>query len=373
MNGRLVACPACGTLLDAPPEAANCAVRCGACKTRFKLPAKVAVTGDAIASWLWQDPDHDHKPHEALPRDPSNESMVFLADPEAEQTARVRLVRVGSEGALFEFDAPRLLEVPFRTAMPRMCVRCEGRADLIAHPIIYAPHLADSLSLEAEHAAGGLRLRLDDVRGLDSRDMLARLGHVPNVPHPADLAMPYWLCDGCSGIGMISGQANINTGDGSGLCRLRIANLAVAEQFLVALGQGDSVEHAELQLRIDARNRNPWAAIDAAVRNRLEQWYEPGPKETFLAYVPDRDRGISEDGVYGILVTDRRLIYHCQYRHHESPVDMPLHLQWIKRTSKLRLTMRTPRWEISHFALDREGLENLRKALRRAGFPARWY
>ncbi len=373
MNGRLVACPACGTLLDAPPEAADCVVRCGHCKKRFRLPKKLVATGEAIASWLWVDRDHEAGTKRAEPSyDPREESLMFLADLHHEDpSTAIRLVRLGSEGALFEFPAVRLKDPAFRTALPRMCVRCSARTDLVAHPIIFAAELSDSLSLEAEYAAGALRMDWGQVRQLTDTQVLERIGRIPNVPAPADLPMIYWLCDLCSGAGMISGQCNIT--NEVGWCRLRIQNLDVAERFLIAIGRGDSVEHAEIRLRIDALNKHPWDSLSDSVRHRIEQWYQPEPGEQFVAYVPDRDRSTTEDGVFGLIVTNRRLIYHCKYRHHESPIDLPIHLQWSQRAGKLRLHMRTPRWESPRFCLDRQGLDTLRKALRRAGFSARWY
>ena len=382
MNGCMIPCPVCGTLLDAPPEAANCAVRCGRCKSRFTLPAKMAVTSDAIASWLYQDRDNDEvvaasSPASAEPPspppDPREESMMFLVDTERSEMPPLRLVRVGADGALLEFPAGRLGDESFRRAMPRMCVRCEGRSELDAHVIIYTPQLKDSMSLEAEHHAGKLCLSSEEARGLTDSQVLEHIGRVPNVPHPADLPMLYWLCEDCAGVGTISGQINVNRDTGQGWCRLRILNLPVAEKLVVNTGAEGTAEHAELQMRIRARWANPWQELSQSVRNRLEGWFEPQANEKFIAYIPDRDRTHNEDGMYGLVVSNQRFICHCQYRHHESPVDFPLHLQWSRKGAKPHLRIRTPRWEMKKFSADREGVEQFKRALRRGGFHTRWY
>ncbi|MFP4354470.1 MAG: hypothetical protein ACLFUJ_05040 [Phycisphaerae bacterium] len=379
MNGRLVACPACGTLLDAPPEAADCIVRCGNCKKRFRLPKKLAATGDAIASWLWTDRNVEEDEEPAQPvssgkYDPKEESMMFLADlHEQDPAGAIRLVRLGSEGALFEYSAHRMEDEVFRSAMPRLCVRCSSRVDLVAHPIIFAQEMDDSVSLAAEYAAGALKMDWADVRKLTGPQVLAKLGSIPNLPHPASLPMPFWICDICSGVGLVSGQCNIDPSHGSGWFRLRIANLEVAEKFLINLGKENSVEHAEIRLRIDSLDKHPWMSLSASVQHRIEQWYQPKGQEQFLAYVPDRDRSTTEDGVYGIIVTDQRMIFHCKYRHYESPRDLPIHLEWSTRRGRMVLHMRSPGWESPRFYIDRQGLALLRKALQRGQFAARWY
>ncbi len=378
MNGCLIACPVCGTLLDAPPEAANCAVRCGRCKSRFKLPAKMAVNSDAIAGWLYKDPDNEESAQPASagtspPPDPREESMMFLVDTESDQPPAMRLVRVGAEGALLEFPASRLLDTPFRGSMPRLCVRCETRTDLSAHVVIFSPQLKDSMSVEAEHSAGELAISAEEARGKTNDELLAKMAKVPNVPEPANEPMLYWLCPDCPGVGTISGQANINRTTGKGKCRLRILNLRVAEKFLVNTGAEGTAEHAEIQMRIRSRWNNPWSDLPPATRNRIVGWFEKNPNEKFIAYVPDRDRTHTEDGMYGLLVSNQRFICHCQYRHHESPADYPLHLQWTRKGAKPHLRIRTPDWEVKKFSADREGVETLKRALRRGGFHVRWY
>lgn len=299
--------------------------------------------------------------------------MMFLVDTERPEVAAMRLVRVGAEGALLEFPASRLLDVGFRGALPRMCVRCETRTDVSAHVVIFSPQLKDSMSVEAEHDAGRLTIDAEEIRGKTNEQLLMQMGKVPNVPAPANEPMLYWLCPDCPGVGTISGQANINRTTGEGRCRLRILNLRVAEKFLVNTGAEGTAEHAELQMRIRARWNNPWADLPSSVRNRIAGWFEKHQNEKFIAYVPDRDRTHTEDGMYGLLVSNQRFICHCQYRHHESPVDLPLHLQWTRKGAKPHLRIRTPGWEVKKFSADREGVETLKRGLRRGGFHSRWY
>ena len=261
----------------------------------------------------------------------------------------------------------------FRCAMPRRCVRCGARAHLDAHVIIYAPRLSDSFSLEAEHATGRLAVSGHNLHDLPSEQLLSRLPEVPNVPAPGNLPMPYWLCDMCTGAGMISGQIQVNSATGKGACRLLIHNPRRAEEFLIAVGGKSTHDHTELSQRITATAENPWDSLPEVVQHRLAGWYKPEQNEDFVAYIPDRDHSRTEDGMAGIVVSNCRLIYHTQLRHREAKLGEQLKLQLAMSASRGRLRIRSPHWEIKHFTVDREGTAQLRRALTTARFNAVWY
>ena len=198
MQVRQVICPSCRITLQVPAVYAGVVVRCSKCKGKFRLPKPSKVSEDTITSWLSEgltprhldDDDLDAPPRKAAvagerPTDTSEESAVMIAPPPADTVIEpVRLVKFGDSGALMEFQASRLREVEFRTAMPRRCLRCGTPAHLLAHVIIYSAQLVDNVSLEAEHAAGELRLAEDQTRNLNPEQLLQRLPVVPNVPAP---------------------------------------------------------------------------------------------------------------------------------------------------------------------------------------------
>jgi len=372
-----VQCPACGALLGTTPECFDKPVRCGRCQHRFRLsarPIRAAVPDETIASWLTAEQAAEMA--EAAPSQPTH--------PQEDETPSggtavlpalgdgLRLVRIDHGGALFEFPSSCLMSEAFRCSMPRRCLGCSARAHLRAHVIIFATELTDSISLEAEHSAGALVLSEAEVRDLSGRELLGRLGGMPNVPAPGNLPMPYWLCDMCSGAGAISGQIKIHSGTGEGLCRLRLRNLRRAEEFLIAVGKEDTPCHETLLEKINATAEKPWDQLPDVVQHRIQQWFRPDGDERFLTYIPDRDHARTEDGMAGLVISSRRLIYHTDMRHREADVAQPVELTLATSAGKEALRIKTPAWQVKRMPLDRRGESRLRRGLAMANCRAIW-
>ncbi|HOF17514.1 MAG TPA: hypothetical protein PK082_01295, partial [Phycisphaerae bacterium] len=210
-------------------------------------------------------------------------------------------------------------------------------------------------------------------RDLGNDELLNRLPKVPNVPHPGDLPMPYFLCDMCTGTGEIGGQINIHSVTGQGTCRLQIRNLRRAEEFLIQAGGEGTPCHESLRRRIEKTAEHPWDLIPDVVRHRIEQWFRPLPAERFLAYVADRDHARTEDGMFGIVVSNGRMIYHANRRHHEAGLIDPVEVQVAQGSGKESLRLKAPLWEVKHMAVDGEGKSLLRRALTLARFQVTWH
>lgn len=378
-----VTCPSCGARLAVTDEHVKEFVRCGRCKHKFEVAKQPAdVMEDVIASWLSEDDSKEPEDQPvAAPDDTALMAEQPVADAEAPETPEaapsvggsIRCVKVESRGALFEFPPSRLLETSFRGAFPRQCVSCDSRTHLRAHVVIFSSQLKDSISMEAEHSAGGLMLSNEEVRGLSNEEVLNRLRRVPNVPHPADLPMPYWVCDMCSGAGMVSGQIQVNRQTGKGRCRLFIRHLRRAVEFMAAAG-GEGAEGLDaLRERVAKTAENPWTSLPEVVRHRLEQWYHPDKAELFLTYVPDRDRGRAEDGMAGLVISQARLIYHTPRSHHEAKATEPVELQHASGGGKGSVSIKAPGWQVRHLTVDRDGLTRMRRALSKAKFHAVWH
>jgi hypothetical protein len=211
-----------------------------------------------------------------------------------------------------------------------------------------------------------------EVRGLTGEQILARLPKVPNVPPPGDQPMPYWVCDMCTAVGLVSGQINVNPETRKGICRLRIRSLRAAEQFMAAAGAGDTEDHDTIKAKLDAQEENPWDDLPETVQHRIKQWYKPHSKERFVAYVADRDRARTEDGMAGILLTTDRMIYHQAYRHEEIPIQESAELALSMAGPKGDLSIRTPQWKVKRMRLDRDGVKTLRRGLFKSSAKAHW-
>jgi len=380
MKAIHVKCPSCGATLAVPNDSLKRRIRCGRCKHRFVLATQSeAVLEKVVASWL-----SDEEEPEATEEMPQGEALAEKAPaaapeeaplPESRQPRKgnIRVVKI-ERGVLFEFPVSRLLDPEFRSAFPRQCLSCESRAHLRAHVVIYAGQLVqDSISMEDEHSAGTLVLSDEEVRGLSDEEILDRLSRVPNVPHPADLPMPYWVCDMCSGTGQVSGQIQVNPETGKGWCRLFIRNVHRSLEFMVNAGGEGAEGYDMLKERVEQTAEHPWDNLSEVVQHRIQQWFQPKGGEQFIAYVPDRDHVRTEDGVAGVLISNRRLIYHNPRRHWEMSVEDPVELQTFTGGGRGSVSISTPSWSIRQMSVDRDGLTRMRRALALSKFQAVWH
>lgn len=383
-----VKCPSCNATLAVPEGQMKRYIRCGACKHKFPLSRQPeSVIEDVVASWLTDDDEPQPDDKALLPDESVGDESLLLhpegaSAPAAVQTpaqagsaakGNIRCVKVEPRGALFEFPASRLRDPDFRSAFPRQCLSCDARTHLRAHVVIFSSQLTDSISMEAEHSAGTLILSNEEVVGLSGQEVLDRLHKVPNVPPPADLPVPYWVCDMCSGSGTVRGQIQVNPDTGKGWCRLLIRNHRRSLDFMVNAGGQDGEGYGPLKERVDQTAENPWNSLPEAVQHRIQQWFKPNRGEHFIAYVPDRDHVRAEDGMAGVLISDQRLIHHTPRRHRESPISKPVELEHAAGAHRERVSIKTPGWEVKHMTVDRNGITRMRRGLSLGKFQAVWH
>ena len=369
--GRIIKCPICSTRLTVPVDTAKCKVRCAKCGQRFYLPERPSVVENKVVSWLSQDLDDEVIPHNPA-HNHNHDSVSGRTTVLPVAAEKVRLVRLDANGVLFEFSSNLLKEPAFRCALPRCCLRCGARSHLDAHMIVYSHQLRDSFSMEDEHNAGQLIVKGELLAGLECENLLAVLPKVPNIPHPADLPMPYWLCDMCSGTGMIGGQVQINSQTEEGHCRLQIRNLRRAEEFILAAGGESSIDCKTIHKHVLALKESPWETLSTVVQNRLVQWFRPRTTERFIAYVADRDHVRTEDGMNGIVISNHRMIYHTQLRHHEITTDEPMEMQLAATGGKGSLVIRDGTSDTKRITLDRDGITLMRRGLAEGKFKVVW-
>ena len=363
MTARQALCPACGMLLDVPPGKSDCNVRCGGCHFRFRLP-KFSVSEDAVANWLGEGAP---KPEEAPPPASPESTAVLPAINEP-----IRLVKADRQGALMEFPCNRLTESSFRGAMPRRCLRCGTRSHLYARLIVYTTNTMASVGSEAPEMDESLCLKGDDVATLGEEELLSRLPHVPNAPHPLDLPMPFWLCDLCDARGLISAQARFTDQPGVGLCRLWMAPLRRADEFVVVAGGKSISAHASLLKLLANMPEEPWDAVPLKVQNHLRQWYHSVQAERFVAYVPEAELTRAQEGIEGLLVSSHRLIWHSRVAHREANATDRIEFVEDYDGRHHTLQIRTPAWQLKRIRIDREEIPRLRAALSKARFQTVW-
>ncbi len=378
-------CPACGVTLALDEEHLKQYIRCPRCKHKFPAARQAApATDDLIASWLTEEepegPQESPGGASGLVEMPYGADVMGDAGTAAAPTAapkpmghgEIRAVKIDRRGVLFEFPASRLLETRFRCAFPRQCMSCDARTHLRPHVVIFTSQLRDSISMEAEHDAGALVDGHNELEGFIGQKLLDRLHEVPNVPYPGNQPMPYWLCDMCSGAGCVSGQIHVSRDASRGWCRLFIRYPRRAMEFMINAGGEGAEGFRELSERVERTAENPWNSLPEVVQQRIQQWYHPKSDEHFLAYVPDRDRTRTEDGMAGVVISNTRLIYHTPRSHHQAKFGQPLELEHASGVGKGRISIITPNWTIHQMTVDRDGITRMRRALTLGRFHAVW-
>ena len=372
MGSRRVKCPGCSEMLEIPESYSGSKVQCSLCEAQFAIPS---VSDQDVLDWIGtrnRDDTDILKPIEDLPEDILDEEVVEEEIPDTtNSTEPLRLVRFGRRGVLLEFPDTMLTDKSFRGAMPRRCLRCGTKANLQPHVIVFARTLMDSSTLEGEFVESRTTLSDHDARNLSIEQVLERLPEVLRVAAPANLPMPYWMCDMCNPANMILAMHE-RSKDSDGLCRIQIPRLWRVEEFLRAAVGEASLAYKTLGKVLTKNPEKPWDSLSGVVQHRLQQWYRPHKGERFVAYIPDTTRSRTESGMCGMVVSNRRLIFHDSMRHRESEKGEPLELQFAIESGKGLLRVKGPTWELKNIAVDKPGLQRLRHALTQQKFQAAW-
>jgi len=370
---RQVPCPACETLLTVPPGSAGKFARCGQCQHRFQIPDQSAsqLSDDDVLTLLGgQEDEVDLETESQLDELTDSGMSTFAADSGA-PVGTMRILKIRANGVLVDFPAEYLLDEHSRCAMPRTCMCCGTRANLMPHLIRFIPREADT-SVAGLQQQASLALKDPALARLDNVELLQKLPEVPDALPPANHPTPYWLCDQCRDVGVVAGQIKVDPDTQQGTCWLFVRDPRRCEEFVRAAA-GDNVPGLDkLHELNESGKENPWDLVPESVQHRLQQWYRPDRDEQFLGYAPNRAHNRTEDGMAGILVSNKRLIFHSQRRHMESKADEPLKLLLAMTRDAGELEINTPTWEIKRMKVDREGIRVLRRALTMGKFRVSW-
>lgn len=387
MAGRLVRCPGCTGVLEIPERYTGRKVLCSLCQMKFLIPA--ASEAD-ILDWIGpRDKDDtaagtafEIKPEELPEELMGNEVVESEMDGSSMAGEKVEdrdlttgveglvLHRIDKRGPMFEFPARMLEDKKFRGGLPRRCLRCGAKGNLTPHLVVFARHMTDSVNLENEYVDSTKMLDEYQARNLPQEEVLDQLPRLDKVPEPANLPMPYWICDMCSPKEMIAGEHEVHGGEIC--CRMQVHRPWRAEEFLVNIGGEGSAAHEAIREELQKNPEVPWDSLAGSTQHRIEQWYKPYRGETFVTYVPDPTRARTEEGMQGIVVTNRRIIYHSSMRHQEAEKGEPIELQFSLEGGKGSLQIKGSKWDLKNIPVDKPGLERLRRGLHKANWEAVW-
>lgn len=309
----VVRCPSCSQKYRVPRASVGHHGRCKKCQTRFRIVDQADIDEDTVCAWITNE-------------NPSSASVmgstgIFHGSPEpqnmdsseparaAEGAAHgpmVKLIRVDSEGAHFEFPTAALAGETLRNAFPRKCVGCGTRSDLIVHLVYWrdrmSPHEALTWQARQDSPAG----KLVAFSHANEPALLKQLPAARGLPLPFSLPFPLFSCEFCRPSREVRGR--VASHEGREVCRLAITSLSIAVDFFRDNGGRHTVEYHRL---IEERDQHvdAWRGLDGRIRHRIAQWFSPVEGEQFVGFFRDAEFAPLEAGASGMVLTNRRLIF----------------------------------------------------------------
>lgn len=382
MGTVLIHCPCCQAHLTASEEFVGKRARCKGCGETFLIEAPSLE--DSVASWLGDLPPGADETQSsrgasatttaapgAWPAKPHPPRSGALAGgkthtPEASAPADrlLRLSHLDQMGAFFIFPASLLANEQFRASMPRCCLNCGSANNLTVHLIVWNAKLPERLRTKGQ----SLRVRVtqEELVHLGGPELVRHLPAVPDMPSPFDLPMPYFICNICAPTGAVMTHIRPRE-DGTEECELGISSMKRAAEFLAHNLGRDHEDYKRLLSETEKRLNDPWRALPLAVRNRIGQWYTAGQDERFISYIQDMDFAKAESGMGGLVLTNRRLIFHKLGAHREVPLKERIELRVHEQENKYQLAINVTGAKPMLLHCDPGAVDQIRKTLRAAG------
>ncbi|MGC9455775.1 MAG: hypothetical protein ACP5HU_13085 [Phycisphaerae bacterium] len=398
-----VICPSCGAALKVPDDSIGKKGRCAVCKAVFKIadvvgePATPEILSDeSILGWLAiPDEEIDRASREAekqkqarridrpaAPGQPAAQQAEKQAEKPAEKDAKpaaqatagaepqdsqeqaappaveeppgeqapeggkelpIRLDHVDTMGAFFLFDSDLLYDEDFRASFPQRCILCGTPRALSVYLVVWSSKLSDRAKKDRtlQQRAPAVR-KLDELGGLTGKDLLKVLGRVEHMPEPYCLPLPYYVCQSCSPLGAVVTDVHATADGMKEICELGISSVPQAEQFIRHVAGTDSEVYRQLREVRQKAHGDAWLMLPLGVRNRIKQWFDQQDDERFVAYIPDADFAKAEAGTGGLVLTDRRLIYHKALANVEFPLTDDVQLEPKEKGSRLLIEISSP-------------------------------
>ncbi len=335
-----IQCPACHAPFRVPAESLGKRARCRKCGHEFVI--KGPNLEDTVLGWL-----NDDIPAEAPPKAARRSAAVAqprqVAAAQASKSAEppapmpeeapaveqaLRLSHIDALGAFVLFPPSLLLDPAFRSSMPRCCLGCGSKRNLRVHLVrwqsIYTS--ADRSQRRDDDKPVPSTVGAEALIDLPDDKLLAALPVQPNIPSPYSLPFPYYICGRCSPVGAIMTHVRQDL-EGNAVCEIGISSLKRAAQFLARnLGRNHG-DFQRLHEEIQSGQADSWTALPLAVRNRIDKWFRAVEGERFVCYLRDADFAKAESGLGGLVITDRRAVFHKFASHREFPLSKDIAIQ----------------------------------------------
>ena len=260
------------------------------------------------------------------------------------------VLECSQDGVRIGFDSAWLDHPGFRLSMPERCVYGTDAKynELVVRPLAFIDRSQAQLRSPRELERGHEH-HLHDRRA--PRELLASMGVVESMPPPFHLPMPYYVT---SKDGRPSLRCSTKSRpDGGITCRVLIPDGEYALEWLLRVNGMCGAEYGLLKRDVELLWSGPWSQLSDACRQRIAAWCPFEPGEKFHLYCPDAEFSQRDQGLAGVVVTDRRFVY-CKYHHRgQVQLDDPVTLKLRRdgELAKVTLIMGDERARVGRMAM----------------------
>ncbi len=243
---------------------------------------------------------------------------------------------VGLEGVTLAFDANWLKHEVFRTSMPQRCA-FSGQQDartLIARAMIFHnKHQGQDTPLHSLETRHELSLAANP----SPRGIVRAMGRLEGFNEPFDFPILHYVHPGSASNSLYCSAET--RGDGITACSVLIPHHRTALEWIERVNGRCGPEYTMLKTDLEHYASDAWRRLPDKVRQRLSIWCQFAPGERFGLYLNDADFTTSDAGLAGVVITDRRFIYHKFRRSRSISLnqDALLHISVDSKIARLTL------------------------------------
>ncbi|NJL31492.1 MAG: hypothetical protein HC898_07610 [Phycisphaerales bacterium] len=190
-----------------------------------------------------------------------------------------------------------------------------NRADLRARPMVWADRSGAVIRSVADVETRYEQPLLPDWI---HRDIINAMGIIEGLPRPFCNPMPYFVDK--SHLNLSLSCCTFKRPDGGLTCEVLIASGDVALEWLRNVNGTCGPEYEALERELQIIHSDRWALLPEQVRQRVAVWCRFQTRERFMLYLNDAEMASRDAGLAGLVITDRRMVYHKF--HHNGQVDL---------------------------------------------------
>ncbi len=219
---------------------------------------------------------------------------------------RLRIREIDGGDVVLEFPSQLLYLPTFRASMPMCCISSleSDPGLLMARPFAWVDRLKGQIMTCREFSD---RFATEVKRGMNERQFVDQLNPIESLQPPFNMPMPYYVAKDCDReVEIICRVVNTEYGVG---CEVRLPIGPATLDWVARVNGICGSEYEQLEAIVMRLQSHEWRSMPEKLRQRLSSWFDWGGDERFLIYLPDSDFSRKDDGLAGIALTDKRLVY----------------------------------------------------------------